>query len=51
MQADGPVSETRVVEIFAIERSQARKWLARAVAEGRAEKHGRPVRYRVLDAG
>ncbi len=51
LQADGPVSEARVMEVFAIERSQARKWLARAVSEGRAEKHGRPARYRVVDAG
>ena len=51
LQADGPVSEARVVGVFAIERSQARKWLARAVIEGHAEKHGRPARYHMLDAG
>ena len=37
------------MEAFAIERSQARKWLSRAVTEGRAEKQGRPARFRVLE--
>ena len=35
----------------AIERSQACKWLSRAVTEGRAERHGRPARYRLLGHG
>ena len=50
LHVEGPVSEPRIMEAFGIERSQARKGLTRAVAEGRVEKIGRPVRYRILDS-
>jgi predicted Rossmann fold nucleotide-binding protein DprA/Smf involved in DNA uptake len=39
-------SETDVMKHFAIERSQARTWLARAYAEGRINKSGSSLRYR-----
>lgn len=39
-------SETDVMKHFALERGQARAWLARAYAEGRINKSGSPSRYR-----
>lgn len=39
-------SETDVMKHFVLERSQIRKWLARAHAEGRINKSENPTRYR-----
>jgi hypothetical protein len=43
-----PRSESDVASAFAVERSQAQAWLARAVREGKAQKLSRPVRYRTI---
>jgi predicted Rossmann fold nucleotide-binding protein DprA/Smf involved in DNA uptake len=43
--AAAPRSETEIVNHFGIERSQARKWLARALAEGVVKKAGEAERY------
>ena len=43
----GPCTESEVMKHFGIERAQARKWLARAAAEHRIERDGRPSRYRL----
>ena len=43
----GPCTESEIMSHFDIERAQARKWLARAVAERRIEREGRPARYRL----
>ena len=44
--AEEPLSEDAVAERLDIAKSQAKEWLARGVAEGKAEKVTRPVRYR-----
>jgi predicted Rossmann fold nucleotide-binding protein DprA/Smf involved in DNA uptake len=44
---DEPRSEREVAEAFALELTQARAWLKRAVAEGLAERLGRERRYRL----
>lgn len=43
----GPCTESEIMNHFCIERAQARKWLARAAAEHRIERDGRPARYRL----
>jgi predicted Rossmann fold nucleotide-binding protein DprA/Smf involved in DNA uptake len=45
LAADSPQGEAAIMEHFGIERSQARAWLRRAVAEGKATRSGRPLRY------
>ncbi len=40
-----PISETDIMKHFDIERTQARKWLGRAVHEGKAEKVGGRASY------
>ena len=45
--ANSPATEADVMNTFVLERSQARRWLARALAEGTLEKLQRPARYRV----
>lgn len=44
--AIGARTEADIMKHFAIERSQARKWLARAHRERRVTKSGKPARYR-----
>lgn len=44
--AEEPLSEDAVAERLDIAKRQAKEWLARGVAEGKAEKVTRPVRYR-----
>jgi predicted Rossmann fold nucleotide-binding protein DprA/Smf involved in DNA uptake len=43
--AAAPRSETEIVNHFGIERGQARKWLARALADGIVKKAGEAERY------
>ena len=43
-----PRTEADVVKAFALERAQARAWLLRAVAEGKAQKVLRPVRFQSI---
>ena len=44
--AEEPLSEDAVAERLDIAKRQAKEWLARGVAEGKAERVTRPVRYR-----
>lgn len=44
-----PRTEADIARHFGIERSQARKWLARALSENRIARSGKPVRYQALD--
>ena len=41
----GEASEDEVAQRLGVERTQARRWLQRALGEGRARRMQRPVRY------
>jgi hypothetical protein len=43
-------SEREVAEAFALELTQARAWLKRAVDDGLVDRLGRQRRYRIADA-